>query len=175
MLQPAGGHGHCRRPTRSVEVNVPATVGFLPHRQARARCPPCFENLRIGPTLRTDPLQKIQHQRVYRIGHTTLRSNSAYRHCNDLLTPFPPHHDCQHCGDQTSDDACPKRNGNAVDDDRPPQDHAYQLHQCNHSEYQHSNETERLHIGPPANCGPTPPSVGDGGKLDSLVYGAYPF
>jgi len=36
--------------------------GLLPHRKARARGPPGFEHLAIGPAARADPLEEVQDQ-----------------------------------------------------------------------------------------------------------------
>jgi hypothetical protein len=50
-------------------VKIAAGICFLPHRQARTRCPPDFEYFGVWASPCANPLEEIKNQRLHRIDH----------------------------------------------------------------------------------------------------------
>ncbi len=75
MRPPDGGHGDTRIASVSMTTRYEAAVvGLFPHRQAWTRGSPRLECLGVGPSVRTDPLEQVEDQRVDGLGLRAFRA-----------------------------------------------------------------------------------------------------
>ena len=102
---------------------------------------------------RVRPHAEADEARRSASGATKARAATLERQVTNSPAGLPPNHHRQYCRDQACDCTCPEGNSETVDDNRPPQEQAQHLQQCDQSEYQGSNESEWLHVVPPALCG----------------------